>query len=44
MNSAPFKKSGHWPTVATAFLYFAVRFMVWTMLTTLPVARLFSPR
>ena len=44
MNSAPFKKSGHWPTVATAFLYFAVRFMVWTMLKTLPVARLLSPR
>jgi NNP family nitrate/nitrite transporter-like MFS transporter len=44
MNSAPFKKSGHWPTLATAFLYFAVRFMVWTMLKTLPVARLLSPR
>ena len=44
MNSAPFKKSGHWPTLATAFLYFAVRFMVWTMLKTLPEARLFSPR
>jgi|GEM_PF-4225625 len=44
MNSAPFKKSGHWPTLATAFLYFDVSFMVWTMLKTLPVARLFSPR
>jgi NNP family nitrate/nitrite transporter-like MFS transporter len=44
MNIAQFKKSGHWPTLATAFLYFDVRFMVWTMLKTLRVARLFSPR
>ena len=32
MNFAQFKKSGHWPTLATAFLYFDVSFMVWTML------------
>src|SRR4051794_34226444 len=32
MNLAPFKKSGHWPTLATSFLYFDVSFMVWTML------------
>ena len=32
MNIAQFKKSGHWPTLATAFLYFDVSFMVWTML------------
>ena len=44
MTLASLKKSGHWPTLATAFLYFDVSFMVWTMLKTLPVARLFSPR
>src|SRR5688500_2962718 len=32
MNLAQFKKSGHWPTLATSFLYFDVSFMVWTML------------
>lgn len=32
MNIAQLKKSGHWPTLATAFLYFDVSFMVWTML------------
>ncbi len=32
MNLSQFKKSGHWPTLATAFLYFDVSFMVWTML------------
>src|SRR5882724_7274649 len=32
MNFAQFKKSGHWPTLATSFLYFDVSFMVWTML------------
>ena len=32
MNLAQFKKSGHWPTLATSFLYFYVSFMVWTML------------
>ena len=26
------KKSGHWPTLLTAFLYFDVSFMVWTVL------------
>ena len=26
------RKHGHWPTLATAFLYFDVSFMVWTML------------
>ena len=32
MNFAQLKKSGHWPTLATSFLYFDVSFMVWTML------------
>ena len=32
MNIAQFKKSGHWPTLATSFLYFDVSFMVWTIL------------
>jgi MFS transporter, NNP family, nitrate/nitrite transporter len=32
MNLSQLKKSGHWPTLATAFLYFDVSFMVWTML------------
>jgi NNP family nitrate/nitrite transporter-like MFS transporter len=32
MNIAQLKKSGHWPTLATAFLYFDVSFMVWTLL------------
>ena len=44
MNFAQFKKSGHGLTLATAFLYLDVSFMVWTMLKTLPVARLVSPR
>ena len=44
MTLASLKKSGHGPTLATAFLYLDVSFMVWTMLKTLPVARLFSPR
>src|SRR5262245_8682854 len=26
------RSAGHWPTLATAFLYFDVSFMVWTML------------
>jgi NNP family nitrate/nitrite transporter-like MFS transporter len=26
------KKSGHWPTLVTAFLYFDVSFMIWTLL------------
>lgn len=37
MNFAELKKSGHWPTLATAFLYFDVSFMVWTMLGALGV-------
>src|SRR4051812_17229315 len=32
MNLAQLKKSGHWPTLFTSFLYFDVSFMVWTML------------
>src|SRR5688572_24339468 len=32
MNIAQFKKFGHWPTLATSFLYFDVSFMVWTLL------------
>ena len=32
MKFSDFKKSGHWPTLLTAFLYFDVSFMVWTML------------
>jgi MFS transporter, NNP family, nitrate/nitrite transporter len=37
MNFAQLKKSGHWPTLATAFLYFDVSFMVWTILGALGV-------
>ena len=32
MNFAQLKKSGHWPTLLTSFLYFDVSFMVWTLL------------
>lgn len=32
MNFSQLKQSGHWPTLATSFLYFDVSFMVWTML------------
>jgi len=32
MNIAQLKKSGHWPTLLTSFLYFDVSFMVWTLL------------
>jgi MFS transporter, NNP family, nitrate/nitrite transporter len=32
MNLSKFKESGHWPTLATSFLYFDVSFMVWTIL------------
>lgn len=32
MNLQDLKHSGHWPTLVTAFLYFDVSFMVWTML------------
>lgn len=37
MNLAQLKTSGHWPTLVTAFLYFDVSFMVWTMLGALGV-------
>ena len=37
MKIAELKKSGHWPTLLTAFLYFDVSFMVWTMLGPLGV-------
>jgi MFS transporter, NNP family, nitrate/nitrite transporter len=32
MNLTALRKNGHWPTLATAFLYFDVSFMVWTLL------------
>lgn len=32
MKLTEFKKSGHWPTLLTSFLYFDVSFMVWTIL------------
>ncbi|RYD34347.1 MAG: NarK/NasA family nitrate transporter [Verrucomicrobiaceae bacterium] len=32
MNLSAIKRSGHWPTLLTAFLYFDVSFMVWTIL------------
>ena len=32
MNFAQLKKTGHWPTLLTSFLYFDVSFMVWTLL------------
>src|SRR6187401_2938194 len=32
MKIADLKKSGHWPTLLTAFLYFDFSFMVWTVL------------
>jgi NNP family nitrate/nitrite transporter-like MFS transporter len=32
MNFTALKKSGHWPTLLTAFLYFDFSFMVWTLL------------
>lgn len=32
MNLVQLKKSGHWPTLLTSFLYFDVSFMVWTIL------------
>ncbi|HEY4247795.1 MAG TPA: MFS transporter [Lacunisphaera sp.] len=37
MNLIQLKKNGHWPTLVTAFLYFDVSFMVWTMLGALGV-------
>lgn len=32
MKLSDLKKSGHWPTLLTAFLYFDLSFMVWTIL------------
>src|SRR3954447_1015366 len=32
MNIRALKESGHWPTLLTAFLYFDVSFMIWTLL------------
>lgn len=32
MNLSLLRRSGHWPTLATSFLYFDVSFMVWTLL------------
>jgi NNP family nitrate/nitrite transporter-like MFS transporter len=32
MNLSDLRKSGHWPTLLTSFLYFDVSFMVWTIL------------
>jgi NNP family nitrate/nitrite transporter-like MFS transporter len=32
MKLTDLKNSGHWPTLATAFLYFDFSFMVWTLL------------
>jgi NNP family nitrate/nitrite transporter-like MFS transporter len=32
MNWKEFRKTGHWPTLLSAFLYFDVSFMVWVML------------
>src|ERR1043166_1095160 len=32
MKIADLKKSGHWPTLLTAFLYFDFSFMAWTLL------------
>jgi NNP family nitrate/nitrite transporter-like MFS transporter len=32
MKLSEFRRTGHWPTLLSAFLYFDVSFMVWTML------------
>src|SRR5437773_9619090 len=32
VNFTALKKSGHWPTLLTAFLYFDFAFMVWTVM------------
>ncbi len=37
MNSREFLKSGHWPTLFAAFLYFDMSFMVWILLGPLAV-------
>jgi MFS transporter, NNP family, nitrate/nitrite transporter len=38
LKIADLKKSGHWPTLLTAFLYFDFSFMVWTVLGPLGAA------
>lgn len=37
MNLRSLRESGHWPTLLTAFLYFDVSFMIWTLLGPLGV-------
>ena len=37
MNLRELRQNGHWPTLATSFLYFDVSFMVWTLLGALGV-------
>ena len=37
LNWSRFKREGHWPTLASAFLYFDFSFMVWTLLGVLGV-------
>lgn len=37
MQISQLKKSGHWPTLLSAFLYFDVSFMIWTLLGPLGV-------
>ena len=37
MNLRDFSKSGHWPTLFSAFLYFDVSFMVWVLIGALGV-------
>jgi NNP family nitrate/nitrite transporter-like MFS transporter len=37
MNLADLKRTGHWPTLLSAFLYFDFSFMVWTVLGPLGV-------
>lgn len=32
MNFADFRRTGHWPTLLSAFLYFDISFMVWVVL------------
>jgi len=37
MNFSELRKTGHWPTLLAAFLYFDVSFMIWTLLGPLGV-------
>ena len=37
MNLKEFKRSGHWPSLLCAFLYFDTSFMLWTLLGALGV-------